>query len=279
MAASDDFDVSGQTLGFAILDVYSGVLNILIAIYFAVKLKHLLQEMNQPQHKVFRNSVIWGYVSMILSIFLSMAKMFMKIEILFFQTNFVVPTFDCNVHGCLYCIVCQRFLTIFLLARNCCVMLVFLQTIDSHFESKYSTTPESLERHNKIYKIIKAILVTSQFIMCILAAIFAKSSIHRLSDTPYVACFRPGPSHPVYSPIMAINGVVIVLILIVIVLIFLKHSRQVKSKMKTFYHLVFVVFFLIFEIIFLDRCCKLLNYIIYMLHSYNIGIMNGISNY
>lgn len=227
MNDNDEYEYERQikSFGWAVFEVYSGVANIILAPYFICRFKKLLKLMNDSQRKMFLQSVSFSIAAVAASIVVSISQILSKLDIFLFQEEFLPDAHACDTQSCAFCTVCQRLRSCASTFRNCCIYLIFLQTIQSHFNTRVSLKHGIYTCEAKIGRCIKICLIVSQIIVIVIIAVFMDGKLFRLSDSNHTACFRIQTS--VITSVGGINSGILLIVLISIIIIFFTESRKV----------------------------------------------------
>ena len=222
MHTTDEYEIQDQTLGWALFDVYSGIANIIIAMYLTIRFVKLYNFLDDPVYKRFQQSVIWSIASILSSILVSIGKIMLKSELLLLDPGFIVATFGCDANKCQYCVICQRITSVIALFRSCCLYLVFLGSIDTNFQM------ESTENNKNMLsnRCLKVTVIISQLINAIVAALFSDSKLFHLTKSDFVACYLH--RNDIYISTLGVNGVVLFVMILGVTAVFFIKSRHVK---------------------------------------------------
>ena len=220
----NELQVHYQSFLWASLDVHSATVSILVAIYFAITLTKLVYTLDDPTYKHFKNSIVWSIISMIASIFVSIAQISRKLSVFVLNQDIIANLSQCDQNFCLYCEICHRISTMSWVVRNFCLLMVFIETIDSHFEFKL----DGKRVGGKAYKIIKIILIVCTLIVLVLLGLFAKAQLFRLQNSNHIICSRHSNPSSVYMCACIVFSCLTSILLVATIVGFVKHSHVVK---------------------------------------------------
>lgn len=231
-SSESDLDVAQyerevQTFGWASFEVYSGIANILLAAYFINRFKKLLKHMNQAHHQTFVQSVSLSIAAIFASIIVSSTEILGKMDILLRDPGWTPNTFSCDPDGCMLCVICHKINRVAAIARNCCVYLIFLRSVEIHFNTGVSLPDDANNASTTKNKKIKICLISLQIANMIVRVVFGNARLFQLADSDHIVCFRWRTTISTVTGI--INGSFLLIFLIAIIVVFFKQSRQVES--------------------------------------------------
>ena len=221
----DQYERQSQTFAWASFEDFSGIANILLAVYFIYRFCKLSQVMNETRYKSFAQSVSLSIAAVFASIVVSSVKILAHLDVLLLAPGWSANTWSCGPDSCIFCTILQKIGIVNGIFRNCCIYLVFLQSIESHFNTSTSLQNNNNSNFIKSSRNIKICLISSQFALSVILGIFMTAKLYRLADSNHTACYRN--VNAIITVSGSINGTFLLLALIIIIIVFFKQSRKV----------------------------------------------------
>ena len=225
-ADNEGFEVEDQSLISTQIEAFAGIVNMAVASYFFIKLKHARQmaiTSSNSSESVFLKSITWAMYSMILSIIVSFVRCLQFIEPLTFNSNILERDFfNCNSESCLFCAVAEQFSQIAIATVISLHFLIFTQSISDSFGEV-----DFLALSAKKFKLIQVIVIGHALLVITLIIVLIRAKLFSLAEATDVhICMRI--SDPKLTIAFSTTGVISTLMNIGLLSLFLKKALKVK---------------------------------------------------